>query len=376
MSQAAARRVLAGSRPAYDVVLIGAGVIGSSCALQLARKGFRTLNIDKGPAAGSGSTSYSSGNLRTMYTALTSTKFADEGYRFWQSWPEQLQAADDRGFATFRKCGGGVIWTEAAAEFLDKCYANHDQLGLPYEVWDRAELKRRMPVFDLTSYHPPRRIDDPDFGTPSDSHRVHGAGYFPNSGYVSDPMLGAGNLAAAAQATGNATFMFNSEVKSIDKRSGRISGLTLGCGQQIAAPVVVNVAGPHSAQITSLAFSGEFSELNDMNVMTRPMRQEVAHVESMPEWSYEKGGMTFADFDVGVYWRPEVGGKILIGSIEPECDVEHYMYPQDADSCEYHAEPNAIRLSCNLFGRTFACIPHFRMFANTLHGPVMDSRNS
>jgi heterodisulfide reductase subunit A-like polyferredoxin len=50
----------------YDVIIIGAGVIGNSCALQLNRKGYRTLNIDKGPAAGSGSTSYSSGNLRSM----------------------------------------------------------------------------------------------------------------------------------------------------------------------------------------------------------------------------------------------------------------------------------------------------------------------
>ena len=54
------------SDASYDVIIIGAGVIGNSCALQLNRKGYRTLNIDKGPAAGSGSTSYSSGNLRSM----------------------------------------------------------------------------------------------------------------------------------------------------------------------------------------------------------------------------------------------------------------------------------------------------------------------
>lgn len=54
------------SASSYDVVIIGAGIIGNSCALQLNRKGYRTLNVDKGPAAGSGSTSYSSGNLRSM----------------------------------------------------------------------------------------------------------------------------------------------------------------------------------------------------------------------------------------------------------------------------------------------------------------------
>ena len=60
------RAASSSSADSYDVVIIGAGIIGNSCALQLNRKGYCTLNVDKGPAAGSGSTSYSSGNLRSM----------------------------------------------------------------------------------------------------------------------------------------------------------------------------------------------------------------------------------------------------------------------------------------------------------------------
>ena len=297
---AAARRFCStSSQQQPDVIIIGAGVIGSSCALQLARKGYRTLNLDKGAAVGSGSTSYSSGNLRTMYTALTSTKFADEGYRFWQSWSEQLQhTAGDGDLAVFRQCGGGVIWTDAATTFLESCYTNHNELGLPYEVWDREELQSRIPVFDLTSYYPPRRIDDPLFGTPSKSTQVHGAGYFPQAGYVSDPMLAASNLMTAAQATGRASVRYNAAVASIDLASGalvpwplslcrawllavvlchacrsghlrllwssppssmrnaggtggepRVSGVTLSDGETISAPIVLNVGGPHSSQV-------------------------------------------------------------------------------------------------------------------------------
>ena len=51
-------------------------------------------------------------------------------------------------------------------------------------------------------------------------------------------------------------------------------------------------------------------------------------------FNYETEGLTFADFDVGVYWRPEVGGKILIGSIEPECDEGHHTFLGDADSLD------------------------------------------
>ncbi len=49
----------------YDAIIIGAGVIGAAIAFELAKLGWRTLNVDKGPDAGSGSTSSSSAIIRT-----------------------------------------------------------------------------------------------------------------------------------------------------------------------------------------------------------------------------------------------------------------------------------------------------------------------
>ena len=42
---------------ACDAVVIGAGVIGASIALELARGGRSVIVVDKGPAPGAGSTS-------------------------------------------------------------------------------------------------------------------------------------------------------------------------------------------------------------------------------------------------------------------------------------------------------------------------------
>jgi glycine/D-amino acid oxidase-like deaminating enzyme len=63
----AARAARGGARAAHtaaltaDAVVVGAGIIGASTALQLARKGLRVAVVDKNPYAGSGSTAYSSG---------------------------------------------------------------------------------------------------------------------------------------------------------------------------------------------------------------------------------------------------------------------------------------------------------------------------
>ena len=54
----------------YDAVIIGAGVIGAAVGLELARRGWRTLNVDALPAAGYGSTSASAAVIRVYYSTL------------------------------------------------------------------------------------------------------------------------------------------------------------------------------------------------------------------------------------------------------------------------------------------------------------------
>ncbi len=48
----------------YDAIVIGAGVIGTSISLGLARKGLKPLCVDMGAEAGHGSTSGSSAIIR------------------------------------------------------------------------------------------------------------------------------------------------------------------------------------------------------------------------------------------------------------------------------------------------------------------------
>ncbi|EOD23524.1 hypothetical protein EMIHUDRAFT_239508 [Emiliania huxleyi CCMP1516] len=317
-------------QPSYDAVIIGAGVIGTSIATELSRHGWRTLNVDKLSGVGLGSTSYSSGILRMTYSVLDSVKFAWEGYHYWQSWEDHIGVEDEKGLAQLRSCGQVIIRSAESEAFITKTLACFDKLGLPYEMWDNAELQRRL-GFDLTSYAPPRRIDDDSFGEPN-GREVDGAVYFPTAGYISDPQLACHNLQTAALATGRAEFAFGQSVVEVTREAGRASGVRLADGTVISAGVVVNAAGPHSSAINALAFPDPAE--NDMRIATRPMRQEVSYVPSPPEidWSDGGAGMVVTDPDTGVYWRPEVGGKILCGTVEPPCDASFHRYPEDPES--------------------------------------------
>jgi sarcosine oxidase, subunit beta len=305
----------------YDAIVIGAGVIGNAVAFELSKQGRRTLSLDRLPASGYGSTGSSCAIIRTHYSTEDGAALAYEGWFYWKHWRDYLEVDDERGLSAYHDIGCAVLKTEKNGH-LKSILANMDKLGIPYEEWDDAAMRRRMPIWDTRSFAPVRTLDDPEFGK-SAAGAVGGAAFFPKAGYVADPQLSAHNLQVAAEAKG-ATFRFNAQVVEILRRGGRVAGVRLADGSEIAAPVVVNVAGPHSYKVNAMA-----GVLDGMNITTRALRQEVAHVPSPEGFDFERDGFVVSDSDIGCYSRPEVGNHILVGSEDPECDVREWVDPDE-----------------------------------------------
>ena len=49
----------------YDIIVVGAGIVGAACAMECARGGLRTLVLDRGPIGG-GTTAAGMGHLVVM----------------------------------------------------------------------------------------------------------------------------------------------------------------------------------------------------------------------------------------------------------------------------------------------------------------------
>ena len=58
-----------------DAIIIGAGVIGCNIAFELCKRGYKTINVDKLPAAGFGSTSNSCAIVRAHYSLVFPNNF-------------------------------------------------------------------------------------------------------------------------------------------------------------------------------------------------------------------------------------------------------------------------------------------------------------
>jgi sarcosine oxidase subunit beta len=309
----------------YDAIIIGAGVIGAAVAFELAQKGYRTLNIDKLPASGYGPTSNSCAIVRAHYSSWDGVAMAYEGFFYWQDWERYLGVVDDAGTAKYMQ--SGTILLKSATGHHEKVLEHYRALGVEFEEWDKPELARRMPIYEQSAFWPPKRPDDPHFWD-EPSGQLDGAVFTPGSGYVNDPQLATHNIQRAAEAHG-AEFLFRAQVAEIRRADGRVQGVTLADGHEIDAPVVVNVAGPHSFVINRMA-----GVEDTMNVKTRALRHEVHHVPAPPDFDFEADGFHTSDGDTGIYFRPESGNHILIGSEDPDCDPR--VWVDDPDDYDRH----------------------------------------
>ena len=301
----------------FDAIIIGAGIIGACIAKELAARGWRTLNVDRLPAAGYGSTGASCAIIRSHYSTYDGAALAYEGFFYWRDWAGYVGVEDERGFARFHETGC-LVYKTAQNNYLASVLKHTRALGIPHEEWDSERIRGRLPFVDLHAFGPPKQPDHPRFGQ-SAGDEVLSAVFFPYAGYVNDPQLATHNVQRSAEAKGG-VFRFNAEVVEIRRDAGRVVGITLADGERVDAPVVVNVAGPHSSKINELA-----GVAGAMNVGTRALRQEVAHV---PPPSGVEYPFVFSDSDVGCYSRPEMG-SILIGSEDPECDPREWVDPDD-----------------------------------------------
>ena len=305
-----------------DAIIVGAGVIGSAVAFELAKRGYKTLNIDKLPTSGYGSTSNSCAIVRAHYSTWDGVAMAYEGFFYWDDWDNYIGVKDERGMIKYMKTGS-IMFKLQGEDHSSKSLKFFKEIGVEHEIWDLEKMKEMIPIYSHDQYDGTTRPDEDDHFWDKTGKKIEGAVYTPGSGYVSDPQLTSHNLQVAAEANGG-EFLFNSEITEIKQQNGRVAGVTLKTGEQIDSPIVVNVAGPHSFVINRMA-----DVEKEMNIKTKALRHEVHHVPSPEGYDFEKDGFHTSDGDNSIYFRPETGNTILIGSEDPLCDPKEWIADPD-----------------------------------------------
>jgi sarcosine oxidase, subunit beta len=199
----------------YDVVVVGGGVAGTSCAYHLRRLGAgRVLVLERGSLA-AGSSSRSTGFVETAYRERWRVEATLRSRRI----VEQL--ADERGLP-FVRCGKLLLGPERGA--LEAALTLRRQLGAP----DGAVLSAE----DVGAVAPELRADGPALWCEGDGH-------------TDGPLL----CSALAQ---DVEVRQGAEVTALTIASGRVVGVTTREGE-LRCGAVVNAAGAWARRIGALA---------------------------------------------------------------------------------------------------------------------------
>ena len=217
-----------------QVVIIGAGVIGSGLAWRLARRGSTVTLIERDrPASGTTGTSFSWFNANA--------KRPEDYFRLNLAGMEAHHALRaELGDAPWMHEGGNLVcrgqdnWTDSSGhvEDLESRFAELERWDYPAQWLSRAEVEELEPNVRFT--------DD-----------IRRFAFFPTEGWIDGPLLARSMARMAGEA--GVSLRFGCEVSAIERQGDRISGVRLADGEQIACDLLVNCAGPWADRIARMA---------------------------------------------------------------------------------------------------------------------------
>jgi sarcosine oxidase, subunit beta len=231
--------------PHYDVIIIGAGSVGTPTALYMAQAGLHTLVIDQFGSVGQGSNKRAIGGIRATHSDPAKICLNQRSIEIFSGWKEQY--GDDiewyRGGYVF------VAYREQEEINLKNLLKIQETYGLNIKWLNKNELLEVVP--DLSPVN------------------LIGGTYSPDDGNAS-PLLANHAFYTQALAAG-AGFHFEELVTEIVTQSSKIVGIKTDKGQY-STNVVINAAGPWANQV---------SQMIGMNVPVRPDSHESAITEAV-----------------------------------------------------------------------------------------------
>jgi sarcosine oxidase subunit beta len=273
-----------------SVVVIGGGVVGCSIAYHLARRGQRDVVVLERESVGAGTTSKAAGGIRSQFPTETEIRFSLEAIGVFERFAEEFGA--DIGY---RKIGYLFLISDAEdlAGYRERM-ALQRRLGVDVREITPAEAKAIVPAL---------RVDD-----------LIAAVWGPTDG-MAGPAEVTNAFARRARELG-VRIVEGVDVTAIDVERGRVRGVRTPQGA-IAAPIVINAAGPVAARVGRLA---------GVEVAVHPRRRHIFFTEPFPEIPGPVPLTT--DRASGFYFRKEME-QLLLSPGDVEDIGEDFTVPVD-----------------------------------------------
>jgi len=265
--------------PRAEVVIIGGGVIGTSCAFHLAEAGVADVVLVERDSLGSGSTCKAVGGVRSSFTNRANIQL---GLRSLEAYAQFAQRPGQD--IDLRRVGYLYLISEPEdVAAFESGVALQNAFGVPSRMIQPSEAKRLSPLIDTDG--------------------LVAAAWSPQDGTASPESVVLG-YATGARRHG-AALHTGVTVTGIDVDAGQVAAVRTDAGT-IRTSTVVCAAGAWSAQIGVMA---------GIDLPVTPSRRQVVFTEPIPDLP-DRVPMTI-DFPSTFYFHGE-GRGLVIGFSDPD----------------------------------------------------------
>ena len=281
---------------AYDVVIVGGGVVGSASAHYLRKNGFTgsIALVEKDTSWALGCTARSVGGLRQQFSTPENIHLSKFGVTLVKNLKQEFGPDSDIGF---KEQGYLICATPEGLPILEENHAVQIANGADNVLLRGDELAARFPWL-VTE------------GIAAGCFGLSGEGWV-------DPYMFAALFRKSAIVKG--VELIQDEVTGVTREGQRISGVTLASGEAISCGTLVNAAGTGA---------GRLAELAGIDLPVGP-RKRYVYVLDCPAATEALHKAPLTVIPGGAYFRPE--GRNFLAGLSPE---EH----QEPDTLDWEVD--------------------------------------
>ena len=273
-----------------DVVIIGAGVMGTSTAYHLASRGVKDiLLLEKEQFYGQGATGRCAGGVRYQFSTEINVRLSKVSLPMLERFEQEIGQTID-----YRQCGYLILLSnqEDLVQYKKNVHLQNE-LGVGTIMLAGDEIRQRLPMMNLENIL---------------------AGTFNAKDGLVDPNSVVMGYINAATRLGVVTFT-GVEVISLETKGDQIAAVNTQSGK-ITTSIVINTAGP---------WAGKIGELAGVEIPITPLRRQILTTTPIPEIPDDFPFVI--DFAQSLYFHRE-GEGLLTGMSNPS---ETPGFDQDVD---------------------------------------------
>ena len=265
---------------AYDVIIIGGGIMGSATAYYLIKTDptLKVAVVERDPTYARASTTLSMSNVRIQFSLKENIQISQYAFEVLDRFEDEMAVDGNKPGIYYHREGNLFLVDENNEAQARRAYELQKSLGCRIEWWAPQKIKEAFPLYETGNFT--------------------GGTYGPADGHF-DAYAALMGYKAKARSLG--VEYLKNDVNKIKTRSGRVTGVGLASTDSLATRFIINCAGAWAAQAAATA---------GVNLPIVPVKRQVFTLDTAVK---PQGPLPLTVLPSGLYFRTETGGVILLG---------------------------------------------------------------